>query len=73
MSKNEYTKEDLQLFKAELSQLPKKEKPMTKKDVVISLKKEIEELRKKGYTFEEIAQQLKKLDIVLAAQRYAHI
>lgn len=66
-SKTEYTEADLKLLKAELAQLPEKEKPMTKKDLVIGLKKDIEDLRKKGYTFEEIAQQLKKLDVVLSS------
>ena len=67
MSKDLYSEDKVEEIRSKLKGLPPKKVELTKQEVVKSLKKEIEELKKKGYTLQDIADTLKGSGITISA------
>lgn len=67
MSKTYFTKEDLMQVRSNLSQLRPKEKPINRKEAVIKLQPQIESLRSKGHTLQDVTEILGKvLDLYIS-------
>jgi hypothetical protein len=57
-----FTHEDIERVRTILTQAPEKPKapaPLTVREMVLSIKSEIADLQKRGYTFEEIAEMIR--------------